>query len=220
LKPWDAASAKRAARKARREAKKAEDEALNKAIRDASEGVIDPKFFGLPVLFQDAYANSAEADGTPRIPPPPKTAEGIARARGKKTGRPLGRKGLVKKLDDICSRVVRQEAAERTGGRCELAHISHAGCAGIQNVFHIFSRAKYSVRWDRRNLLGTCFSSNNLFEHDCDFIHQVVDWFKKSRGEDFYDTLKRDSNRTAKLSNADLWAMVDKFNAELKQEDA
>ena len=161
------------------------------------------------IRFTDGPTDPASGSGTPRKAP--NDPEAIARARGKTKGRPLGRKGLVRKLDDIVSQVCREEASKRTGGRCELAHIPHAGCAGIQDAFHIFSRIKYAVRWDKRNIIGTCKAANNLFEHDCDFIHQVVSWFKKTRGEEFYDTLKRDSNRTAKLSNHDLWAKIDEF---------
>lgn len=127
-----------------------------------------------------------------------------------KPGRKMGRKGLVRAADASVGLYVRAEAAKRNGGICELSHIPHS-CGGIQNAFHVFSRAKYAVRWDPRNILATCFSANVRYEHDADFVHQVIEWFKKKNGVEFYDQLLADSNKIAKFTDSDLREIVERF---------
>lgn len=133
----------------------------------------------------------------------PKRATGKPGAKLRKIPAKTLRKRLVAQLDSIYSLVIRKRDNLITSGKCVL------GCGPIECVSHLITRSKYSVRWDLRNGVGACHSSNLRHEFD---PHPYTTWFIRNRGLVTYETLVRDSNKIAKFSNADLESKL----AELK----
>lgn len=100
------------------------------------------------------------------------------------------------KLDGLFSTYIRTRDKRITGGMCTFDCGQPIHCA-----FHFVTRAKYSLRWDERNAVGSCSGCNFRYEFD---PHFAVQWYLKNNGQEAYETLIRDGNRIAKFSLLDL----------------
>lgn len=107
------------------------------------------------------------------------------------------RKRLIKALDKAFSLAVRAlwKACPFCGGT-------------VEHAFHFVTRAKYSVRWDERNAVGSCAGCNYRYEFD---PHFAIAWFIANRGLDAYSQLIRDGNQIAKHTNEDLQKRLDEI---------
>ncbi len=122
--------------------------------------------------------------------------------RVKKVPKAKLRKRLVKTLDKEFSLSV----------RAMWPVCFFPGCGKpTQHCFHIFTRAKRSIRWDYRNSVGSCAGCNMRYEQDQAFIDDVRLWFVERFGQDEWDRLKADGNKIANHSNDDLQFILDKI---------
>lgn len=119
------------------------------------------------------------------------------------------RKALVKQLDLLYSKAVRNRDAKLTGGVCVL------GCGPIECVSHLITRSKYSVRWDLDNGTGQCHSAN--FRHEFD-PHIYTSWYINAKGLDAYNSLVEKSHKIAKFSTQDLLDIKDSLNRLLDEQ--
>ena len=120
--------------------------------------------------------------------------------RPKKAPRRSERKTLVGQLDALFSEYIRTKAKRSFGGECPFSH-KDGRRHPVQHCFHFITRAKYSVRWDPRNAIGSCAGCNLENEYN---PHRFIDWFIKAFGQQKFSVLVRDSNRLARFSNEDL----------------
>lgn len=112
-----------------------------------------------------------------------------------------GRKKVVRLLDSVFSNTVRQASRE------EIGHC--AFCPNpIEQCFHFITRAKHSVRWDRRNAVGSCAGCNYRYEFD---PHFAIRWYIDKFGLPAYEQLIADGNKIAKFSIADLRDKLEGF---------
>jgi hypothetical protein len=120
------------------------------------------------------------------------------------------RKTLVNQLDAVFALLIKNRD-QKLRGRCPFHHMA---VVPIEHCFHFITRAKHSVRWDKRNAVGSCAGCNLRYEHDHVFVDRVFSWYKETHGEEAWDTLKRDANRIAKRTRTDLIALRDSLRAE------
>ena len=113
------------------------------------------------------------------------------------------RRTLVKKLDEVFSKVVRQ----RTGELCPLC-----GQRPVQCAFHFISRNRKSVRWDFRNVIGSCHGCNMEERND---HSRFTQWYIDNYGERAYLELLRDSAQPRKWELYELEEMIERFKGEL-----
>ena len=175
-----------AARKARRESKLADNNALQ-AISSgtgASCGDQAPKA-------PQAANRPARLKSNPRARLRFKSGKVPAKTR---------RKRLIAELDRLYSLAVRARDSRETGGACVL------GCGRIENVAHLITRSKHSVRWDLRNGTGQCYGANMTHEFN---PHIYTAWWIKKHGLEAYENLVRDSNLVAGFGLGDLEAIRD-----------
>jgi hypothetical protein len=78
----------------------------------------------------------------------------------------------------------------------------------VEHCFHFVTRAKYSVRWDERNAVGSCAGCNYRYEFD---PHFAIQWFIAFRGLPAYEQLIQDGNKIKKWDNADLEARLNEL---------
>jgi len=108
------------------------------------------------------------------------------------------RKNLIARLDSAFSILIRIRT-KREIGHCAFCP------KPIEHCFHFITRAKYSIRWDSRNAIGSCRGCNYRNEFD---PHNFVYYFIRRWGQQSLNDLIRDGNRVAKFSNDDLRAML------------
>ena len=138
----------------------------------------------------------------------------IARKGAKPKKRKSGseRKRLVKALDAISSLYTKMEHKRRVGPYCFLP-----GCGQpATQTFHIISRAKYSVRWDERNLTASCAGHNLRYEHDVVLVKRVIDWYITTKGQVAWEQLVTDSNEVAKFENYELQEMLEAIRKKME----
>ena len=90
----------------------------------------------------------------------------------------ISRKGVVKKLDSLVSKIV--QARDKKCATC--SSIYKLGCG------HLFSRIAYSTRWDLDNCHCQCWSCN--FKHTYD-TYPYFEWYRDKFGEKAFDALHR-----------------------------
>tara|TARA_R100000231_G_scaffold97827_2_gene73069 strand:+ start:32 stop:421 length:390 start_codon:yes stop_codon:yes gene_type:complete len=121
------------------------------------------------------------------------------------------RKTLVRKLDTVFSKYIRQRGADKYGictcVTCgKKLHISdknlHCG--------HFISRKHYSTRWDENNAACQCSYCNS---------YRYGEQYKFSLylGKDLSESLHLQSKLAVKFSNTDLVNMIDDFNEKLEK---
>lgn len=118
-----------------------------------------------------------------------------AHKKAEKKKKKPGRKKVIRLLDAAFSNTVRAETIAEYG-LCPF----NCGRA-IEHCFHFVTRAKYSVRWDRRNAVGSCAGCNYRYEFD---PHFAITWYIDRFGLSAYEELIADGNKIAKLSTQDL----------------
>lgn len=117
------------------------------------------------------------------------------------------RKRLVAKLDTLFSLYIRLRDRRKYGGYCVF------GCGkSIDCAFHFITRTKHSVRWREENAAGSCRGCNMRNEYD---PHGYVQWYVKEHGQEAWDTLIRDGNKTAKFSMDDLLRIKEELEGKL-----
>lgn len=103
---------------------------------------------------------------------------------------------LIKKLDAVFSLYIRARDKRVTGGKCVF------GCGRpIECCFHFVTRAKYAVRWDVENAVGSCTIDNYTNEFN---PHPYVGWYIKRYGLGKYEDLLRRSNSVVKRTDLEL----------------
>jgi 5-methylcytosine-specific restriction endonuclease McrA len=100
-------------------------------------------------------------------------------------------KSLRKKLDCICSEIVRGK------GKCQR-------CGKRENLqtAHIFGRTYNNTRWDLDNLLCLCPDCHINFAHKQPILFS--EFVRKILGEEKYELLKESHYRIAKYTLSDL----------------
>jgi 5-methylcytosine-specific restriction endonuclease McrA len=101
----------------------------------------------------------------------------------------MAKKSLTKKLDKLCSEIVRSK------GVCER-------CGSVKSLqcCHIFSRTYRSTRWDLDNLICMC-AKCHFWSHKNPTL--FTDWVYETRGQQ-YLILKEKFREITKLSEDDL----------------
>lgn len=98
--------------------------------------------------------------------------------------RKISKKGQIKKVDDLWSKLVKVKAKYR----CE-----YCGKTSYLNSHHIFSRTKKSVRWNDLNGICLC-AGHHTFSNDFS-AHQTptefTEWVKGYRGNKWYSELRK-----------------------------
>ena len=117
--------------------------------------------------------------------------------------KPKERKRLIKALDTEFSLLIRK--------LCPMCPFCGKN---TEHCFHFVTRAKYSVRWDERNAVGSCAGCNLRYEYD---PHFAVTWYINRCGLPAYEQLIRDGNQIAKLENSDLQTKLD--NIRLRRQE-
>jgi hypothetical protein len=96
--------------------------------------------------------------------------------------RTLTRKGLVKKLDNLTSQIIRKKYEDR----CVVCGSTEKPTNG-----HLFSRDTYSTRWDTHdggNCACQCWPCNYRHEYD---PAPYTAWYIKKYGLEAYEALSR-----------------------------
>lgn len=118
----------------------------------------------------------------------------------------IRRKRLVAKADALASLLARLRAKKETGGLCPFCHKRP-----IEHCFHFITRSKHIVRWDTRNIYGSCSGCNLRHEHDTVFMDDVRRWYINKFGQEQWDALYRDAHKIARFSADDLENIVKQF---------
>ena len=114
------------------------------------------------------------------------------------------RKWLIREADRVFSEHVRKESV-KLYKVCPFCLKNP-----IVDCFHFVTRAKYSVRWNPLNAVGSCRGCNIRMEFD---PHPFIQWFLDNRGgREAYDALILESNQTGKFKDKDkLWGVINTF---------
>lgn len=124
------------------------------------------------------------------------------------------RKVQIAQLDHLFSICVRMRD-RRERGRCPFHAVTTF--RPIECVFHIFTRAKFVIRWDLRNGVGACHGCNKRYEHDQTFVEQVFIWYKAEFGVEAFEALRAEGNGRSKFSLADLEALRDGLKKKISE---
>lgn len=114
------------------------------------------------------------------------------------------RKNLVKKLDELTSRItrLREKSCVTCGSKVNLSNS------------HIFSRGRMSVRWDispSGNCHTQCITCNGYYSSTS--MHPYLRWYLKEFGMTKFDELERTAKSVVKISESDLANMVKQYEA-------
>lgn len=99
---------------------------------------------------------------------------------------------MTRKLDKICSDLVRSRGICERCGPARYYEFSELQCA------HIYSRTYRSVRWDLLNLLSLCAGCHIGFAHKKPL--EFAEWVRSYLGEHKYIELKARANSIKKWS--------------------
>ena len=127
--------------------------------------------------------------------------------KGTKTPRQI----IIKKLDDLVSKIVR----ERDGYRCVICGTDYRPQCG-----HLFSRVDHATRWDIRpdgNCHCQCSGCNVLHEHDA---APYTLWFIHKFGLERYETLYAEHKSVGKWSTSELELLYEDMKARLQKKAA
>ena len=113
--------------------------------------------------------------------------------------RPTDRRKLVKKLDALCSQLVRKKGVCAMKGR-------YGDCGGVLQCAHIFPRTYYSTRWDFDNLLCLCYRHHIHFAHKNPMLFST--WVLNHLGEPKYELLKMRAHMVLHRTTSDLFGML------------
>lgn len=103
------------------------------------------------------------------------------------------RKELIKKLDRLCSEIIRRRAIQRVGGceRCLKAKKSYKEL----DWAHFIGRKNHRLRWDLENAAGCCGGCHMYLDQ-----HPIekVEWFTRLLGQDRVNMLRARERYTGK----------------------
>ena len=105
---------------------------------------------------------------------------------------------LNKQLDKLWSEVVRSKGACELCGRRPPEVVLHA--------HHIFSRKKYSTRYDLDNSVCLCMACHLYSAHRN--IQEFADWVCEKIGREKLDDLRKKANTIAKYTKEDKLRMI------------
>lgn len=101
----------------------------------------------------------------------------------------------------------------RANWSCEGCGKAYGGPSTALHCSHFFGRRARSTRWHKDNAVAHCFGCHQKFsENPLTFC----EWMKERLGEERFEALVRFSNKTAKLSKADLKDIQDDLRAQSK----
>lgn len=122
------------------------------------------------------------------------------------------RSQLVKKLDQVFSQWVRQSNANKRGDVVcfTCGKVSHWKKV---DAGHFQTRAKYSTRWDEKNVKPQC-KGCNMKNGGQQYVFGLN--LDKEYGEGTADAILYKSNQLAKFSNGDLEYMIAHYKEKLK----
>lgn len=114
---------------------------------------------------------------------------------------------LDKRLDHLCSVLVRIINKRKNGGKCQVCGWRMATCA-----YHIIPRGKKAIRWNMKNILAGCDPCN-----DGERWHRLeyADKHKAIIGESAYAELKELSKGKSKFSRDEKWQMIAGFQEQI-----
>ena len=116
---------------------------------------------------------------------------------------------IVAKLDNMFSLFIRIRDKKKFNGMCPFCSKRPIECC-----FHVITRAKYAVRWDPRNAVGSCHACNYRNEYD---PHSFVAWYIKQNGVAAFKNLVLDSNLVSKRSNEDLLDLLGEMRSAIER---
>ena len=112
--------------------------------------------------------------------------------------RKLTKKSLTKKLDILCSELVRKR------GKCQ-----RCGRTQYLQAAHIFGRRYRVLRWNPLNILCLCYPCHFIFAHQNPV--EFVEWVRELIGEDNYQELRKIARSNIKFSLSDMEAMYNEL---------
>ena len=114
------------------------------------------------------------------------------------------KKVLEKKLDILCSQIVRKR--DKWCVTCGSADQPTAG--------HVFSRGGDATRWDiERNLFQQCWPCNYLHVTNTEPYYS---WYINKFGQEAFDKLRFDFHQVRHWSQYELWEMYHNYRKILK----
>jgi len=131
-----------------------------------------------------------------------------ARKRRQKVKRRMSRKSLIRKADAIFSKYIRARDSLLYDGKCVFC-----GKREINQVFHIITRSKYSVRWDEDNAFGSCGRCNLVNEFN---PHPFIAKYIKMKGLEQYKKLVELSNVTTVFDDYTLGEIIVAYTRKLQ----
>jgi hypothetical protein len=120
--------------------------------------------------------------------------------------RPISKKGLKKKLDELWSELVKREA----GNKCEVC-----GKTEYLNSHHIVGRRNLRLRWELYNGVCLCagchtFKTNSFHQNPI----WADEWLRENRSED-YRLVKQTMNEIKKWTMDEMMELREDFEEEL-----
>lgn len=113
--------------------------------------------------------------------------------------RKITRKGIIKKLDAECKRIV----FKRDGSTCTIC-----GSKNKPTWSHVFSRGTYSTRWDLENCFCHCWPCNFRHTHD---QYPMFEWYKNTFGDEQLTELRRRFKTTKPWKDHELLALLEEL---------
>ena len=120
----------------------------------------------------------------------------------------ITRKGLVTKLDDIVSKIIRLQEP-----MCVIC-----GSKDKLGNSHLFSRKNFSLRWDIRpdgNCHTGCWPCN--FKHSSRDSYPYTNWYVKKFGQDRFDALHAEWQVVTIVKQFQLEILKDNLTKVLKE---
>lgn len=117
------------------------------------------------------------------------------------------RKNIVKRLDSIFSKYIRQKYAKNGVVKCFTCDREYP-IKSIQNG-HFMSRKNYATRWDEDNCRPQCYGCN-VMQQGQQYI------FAQRLGKEKAEQMYLLSKKTVKFSNDDLLDMLEEYKEKLE----
>jgi hypothetical protein len=137
----------------------------------------------------------------------------LDQAKGIKRVKLKSRKFYVRELDKYWGDIARGLYKKSLGDWCCFCDIRGVPKQLINQAFHFLSRGHYSTRWDIQNLWASCAGCNIAFEHQADFVHKVIEWYKNNFGKEHWEALVKRHHEPAKFTRSDLAAMLEQLKS-------
>lgn len=98
----------------------------------------------------------------------------------------VDKRKLIKKMDDLFSKIIRSQGECDRCGKTESLQCSH-----------VVSRRHLQTRWDLDNAIPLCYRCHIHWQHK--EPHEFVRWFDDKYGGKLYDELKKRANKIEKI---------------------